>query len=231
MRITKATVCLLAGLGIAWSAAAQRGVQLQVPNLFGIWSPQVGSGSAYEMQDKDGTKKQIEMTVVGREEVNGKAGFWMELGMTDPKTNAPIYVKYLMAPGETETSAVMVKMIMMMPGQPQPIELDMNAGPMAAAMAGRAGASAPKDIRDKGEMVGTETITVPGGTFSCQHWRAKDGTGDVWVSPKVGPWGLVKMEGKDASMVLIKLITDAKDHITGTPISMQQMMQQMGRRQ
>ena len=34
---------------------------------------------------------------------------------------------------------------------------------------------------------------------------------------QVAPWGLVKMQGKDASMILTKVITDAKDHITGTP--------------
>ena len=231
MRNARSFVCLLCVLALAFTAAAQMGAPVQIPNIFGLWSPEVGSGSAYEIQDKDGTKKQFEMTVIGREEVNGKPGFWMEIGMTNPKTNGPVYIKYLMAPGQTETSAVLFKMIMMMPGQPQPIEIDMNSGPMAAAMAGRAGASAPKDIRDKGEMVGTETITVPGGTFSCQHWRAKDGTGDVWVSSKVGPWGLVKMQGKDSAVILTRLITDAKDHITGTPISMQQMMQQMGRRQ
>jgi hypothetical protein len=33
----------------------------------------------------------------------------------------------------------------------------------------------------------------------------------------VGPWGLVKSENKDSTMVLTKVITDAKDHITGTP--------------
>ena len=70
---------------------------------------------------------------------------------------------------------------------------------------------------DKAEIVGTESVTVPAGTFSCTHYRMKDGTGEAWVSDKVSPWVLVKSQDKDTSMVLAKVITDAKDHITGTP--------------
>ena len=40
---------------------------------------------------------------------------------------------------------------------------------------------------------------------------------DVWISDKVAPWGLIKSQGKDSSMTLTKVISDAQDHITGTP--------------
>jgi hypothetical protein len=40
---------------------------------------------------------------------------------------------------------------------------------------------------------------------------------------------LVKTSGKDQdSLVLVRLITNAKSHITGTPVSMQEMMKGMG---
>ncbi|MBZ5699829.1 MAG: hypothetical protein LAN18_14930 [Acidobacteriia bacterium] len=45
----------------------------------------------------------------------------------------------------------------------------------------------------------------------------KDGSADTWISDKVAPWGLVKSQGKESSMVLTKVITDAKDHITAIP--------------
>jgi hypothetical protein len=87
-----------------------------------------------------------------------------------------------------------------------------------ARASGSVQAALPKQTkRDKSELVGTESVIVPAGTFSCQHYRAKDGSSDVWISEKVAPWGLVKMQGKNNSMVLTKVITDAKDHITGTP--------------
>lgn len=48
------------------------------------------------------------------------------------------------------------------------------------------------------------------GTFTCEHRRTKDGTGDYWISDKVRPLGLVKRVGKDSSMVLLRQITGAK---------------------
>jgi hypothetical protein len=80
------------------------------------------------------------------------------------------------------------------------------------------------DIRNSAEDVGSESITVPAGTFSCEHYRAKDGSGDTWVSPKVSPLGVVKHQGKDSTMVLTKVIADAKDKIVGTPQPFNPMM-------
>jgi hypothetical protein len=76
--------------------------------------------------------------------------------------------------------------------------------------------------------VGTESITVPAGTFSCEHWTKDDGKGDVWVSSKVSPLGIVKAVDSDQTMVLTKVTTDATSHITGTPVKFdpQMMMQQ-----
>jgi hypothetical protein len=96
---------------------------------------------------------------------------------------------------------------------------------------GQGQSNIPQDIHDKADLIGTESVTVPGGTFTCEHYRAKDGTGDVWLSDKVSPWGLVKMQDKTRTMVLTKAITDAKDHITGTPKKfdpMQMMRQSQG---
>jgi hypothetical protein len=95
------------------------------------------------------------------------------------------------------------------------MEMDMSMVPQNRRMQQQTAAA---DIAEKAEAVGTESITVPAGTFTCQHYRMKDGSGDAWISDKVGPWGLVKSVDKDgSSLVLTKAITDAKDHITGTP--------------
>jgi len=73
------------------------------------------------------------------------------------------------------------------------------------------------DARDRAERVGNESVTTPAGTFTCEHWRLKDRSGDVWISDKVAPWGLVKMTGRESNMTLVRIITGAKTHITGTP--------------
>jgi len=74
------------------------------------------------------------------------------------------------------------------------------------------------DIRDKADDVGNESVTTPAGTFTAHHYRMKDGSGDFWLSEKVSPYGLIKGQGKDFTMVLTKVVTDAKDKITGTPV-------------
>jgi hypothetical protein len=100
-----------------------------------------------------------------------------------------------------------------------------------AAQARRMQQSTPSDIADKAEALGTESVTVPAGTFTCQHYRMKDGSGEAWVSDKVGPWGLVKGVNKGETMVLTKAITDAKDHITGTPKKFDPMQMMRNRQQ
>jgi hypothetical protein len=221
---TKRVVAILAMLALASPLGAQIGMGPRMPDMSGIWHPVVGSGGAYEMTNREGKKSPMEITVVGKEDVGGKTGYWMEMVVANPRAGGEMYMKYLIAPSESGVAST--RMIMQQPGQ-DPIEMDMNMN-----MGGRRmPQSTPTDIRDKAERVGTETITVPAGTFSCEHYRAKDGSSDVWVSDKVAPWGLVKSQGKDTSMVLTKVITDAKDHITGTPkkFDPMEMMRGMGK--
>ena len=89
----------------------------------------------------------------------------------------------------------------------------------------------PTDVRAVAEKVGNESVTTPAGTFNCEHYRAKDGSWEAWLSTQVTPWGLVKSTTKDTTMVLTRVITDAKDHITGTPQKFDpaEMMRGMGR--
>jgi hypothetical protein len=110
------------------------------------------------------------------------------------------------------------RMIMQTPGRP-PMEMPTQMIPENRS-------TQPADIRSDAEDLGSETITVPAGTFTCEHYRTKSG-GEVWISRKVSPYGLVKSKSNDSSMELTKVITGAKDQITGTPQPFNpQMMQQ-----
>jgi hypothetical protein len=213
-------VVMFTALVLALPLAAQM-FGPKAPSLSGIWHPVVGTGAAYEMTNQEGKKTQMEITVIGKEDVEGKTAFWTEIGMTDPRSAGPIYMKSLMSVNDSGVTSS--RMVMQMQGQ-DPMEMDMNMIPMGRGMK----QTTPANIADKAEVVGTESVTVPAGTFSCTHYRMKDGTSDAWVSDKVGPWGLVKSQGKDSSMILTKVITDAKDHITGTPkkFDPMQMMRQ-----
>jgi len=216
------TIVIFAALALATPLAAQM-FGPKTPTLSGIWHPVVGAGAAYETT-KDGKKNELEILIVGKEDVDGKPAFWLEMAMTDQRTSQPVYVKTLMS--VSDNSIISTRMVMQMPGQPDPMEMDLSTNPMGRGMK----QTTPVTIADKAEVVGTESVTVPAGTFSCTHFRMKDGSGDAWVSDKVSPWGLVKSQGKDSSTVLAKIITDAKDHITGTPkkFDMGQMMRGLG---
>ena len=68
-----------------------------------------------------------------------------------------------------------------------------------------------------GKLVGTEKITVPGGTFETKHYKhdlPKEAGGmtlDVWMSDKALPTGVVKMSGAGGiEMVLSATGTGAK---------------------
>ena len=199
------SVLLLAAL----PAAAQMGMGTPPPDLRGVFNPVVGSGATYEI-DKDGVKRNWEILVVGKEDADGKPGYWMELGVNDPKAGGQMYIKTLMVIDSKNVSPS--RIVIQMPGRPP---MDMSA--MSAMMNRGQQGPTPTDIRDRAEHVGTESVTTPAGTFTCEHYRAKDGTGDYWVSTMVTPWGLVKATGKDSNITLTRVISDAKDHITGTP--------------
>jgi hypothetical protein len=189
------------------------------PNIANIFHPEVGVGAAYEQTNRDGKKSTMEMSIVGSEMVGTQQGYWMEVGTTGRNAQEVVYGKMLVTPDDFAFH----KMVFMMPGSTQPMEMDMDATKSRSERLN-------KDL-EKWHSIGTESITVPAGTFSCDHWTKDDGKGDVWVSSKVSPMGMVKSVDNGQTMVLTKVITGAKSHITGTPVKFdpQMMMQQMGK--
>jgi len=211
-------ICAAAILAGAAAASAQmRGPGMMgggAGAMRGIFSPVVGEGAEYQMTSaNDPNPTTMGIAVVGKEDVNGVTGYWIEITTADRRSGGTMYMKMLtvVSAGNTQTT----KMIMQQPGQ-QPMEMDMSM--MQGMQSRRPPQSA--DISKQAQDMGSETITVPAGTFTCEHYRSADGD-DVWVSSKVSPWGLVKMTGARANMTLDKVITDAKDMITGTPVQMQ----------
>jgi len=213
-----AAVCIFAITVGAAAVNAQMGMR-QTPMPQGVFSPVVGSGAQYEVTSSTGVKSTLEYAVVGKETVNGKDAYWIEWTSSGgPMGSTVMKMLFSVDGGNTVTS----RMIMQMAGRP-PMEMpsQMNRGASQQ--------SRPADIHGTSELVGKEMVTTPAGTFNCEHLRAKDGSGDTWVSDKVAPWGMVKHQGSDSTMVLTKVITDAKDKIVGTPVPFNpmQMMQQM----
>ncbi len=199
-------------LGLSQLAAAQMG--MSAPDFAGVFTPVVGSGAAYEMTREAGESTPFEISVVGKE---GSA-YWIEYSMKQPHTDATVYLKNLTE--RQGDDVIMKRSILQAPGRP-PMDMSsmMKMHPMQSAQS-------KADMRAEAENLGVETITTPAGTFSCQHWRSKKDGSNYWLSDKITPWKLVKMSGKDQTMTLTRVITDAKTHITGTPVSMEEMMRQ-----
>jgi hypothetical protein len=155
----------------------------------------------------------MEIAIVGKESVGGKDGYWFEMTMATTAMGQMVSKTLTVVDGaDTVTSRTIMQM-----GNRPPMEMPMQMMKSSAQ-------KQPADIRDRAEDVGSESITTPAGTFTAEHYKMKDGSGDAWVAPKAGPYGLVKFQGKDTSMVLTKVITDAKDKITGTPVPFNPMM-------
>jgi hypothetical protein len=98
--------------------------------------------------------------------------------------------------------------------------MEMPMGMMSGM--GQRGQGAGAGDTSPGEKVGSETITVPAGTFECDHYRKQEprGTVDVWISSKVPPYGMVKMSSGEMTMVLEKVLSNETSHIKGEPQKM-----------
>jgi hypothetical protein len=204
-------------LSFAAAAHAQMGMNFfKKPNIADIFRPVVGNGAVYETQ-KGGqtTKDPTEMSVVGKESVDGKEGYWMEFSQVDAKSGKMVYAKMLV----TRDDFQFHKMVFQAPGQPA-MEMPFNPSDTARKR--------QMEDLDKWHLVGSENITVPAGTFSTQHWKKDEGAGDVWMADNVSPFSMVKYVSASETMTLTKVLTDAKDHITGPvqKFDLQQMMQQ-----
>jgi len=206
VRIAAAALCVL---GLSFATSAQMGMRMQGPPApQGVFNPVVGSGAQYQVQGREG-KRKMEISIVGTEQFEGATGYWMETMMDGD--NGSFIAKNLMVVTGPEVG---IKRMIVQPPDQDPVEFDpamMRMRPGAQAQQSRAA-----DFRKTAEKVGTESVTVPAGTFECEHWRSADG-GDVWIDTKVAPYGMVKMVNKETTMLLTKVITNAKSRITGTP--------------
>ena len=207
----KIAVVLAVVFGVATVALAQR-MQQPPPIPTFAFNPVVGSGAQYEINAKNQQKMGWTWAIVGKEGAEGADGYWMEM-RTDVPKQGEMVMKQLMVVREGVPD--IKRMIVQMTGQP-PMEMPMGmmGGMMKKGQQAAEGKESATPVK-----VGTETVTVPAGTFLCDHYRTTSGnvTADVWISSKVAPYGMVKMTSADTSMVLLKVLENETSHIKGEP--------------
>lgn len=86
---------------------------------------------------------------------------------------------------------------------------------------GPAGKSGSGGLSTNLAKVGTESVTVPAGTFECEHY-AGDASGkhsEVWISSQAPWYGLVKLVSPDGNLELQKVFKQETSQITDPPIN------------
>ena len=172
--------------------------------------PAAGGWAEYHSDSGD-----FKMMYVGHE----TAGERIEMAMSRTMRNGETtnMVMQMVVPSFPYQMSQMTEMVMQMGDQP-PMKM---SGQMLDMMRQRAPdrmAMSP-DMCARLTKVGTESVTVPAGTFSTTHYRdAQSGT-DVWVDPAV-PFGAVKVVSSQTTLVLKAKGTGGTTGIRGTPQEM-----------
>jgi len=214
---------LLAALALATARPAQAQIGMDLfkrPAITKAFHPVVGKGAVYIDAGRDGKNtRTIEIAVIGKDSFEGQEGYWMQFVSTDDQGKT-IVGKSLITPADYQ----MHRMIFQQQGQPA-MELPASMNPARKQQM--------EENFNDWHSAGTETVTVPAGTFSCDHWRNDKTHAESWTSDKVTPLGMVKsVKANGETELLSKLVDNAADRITGPvkQFDMQQMMQQMQQR-
>ena len=154
----------------------------------------VGSGAEYQISTKG---KDMDMAIVnlGNEEVDGDTGYWTEMRMNSPEMGGEMVMKQLMVVSATQSG--MKRMIMQQPGKP-PMEM----GGFMMNMMQQHQALRPRPSKGQGQAAWVNwwdgIVTVPAGTFTCQHYRTARMARDPWTCGfpcRLLPVALVKVTG------------------------------------
>jgi hypothetical protein len=200
---------------------AQMGMEMfHQPAIVKVFHPVVGKGAEYQTTSTSGgSTRTEELSLIGKDTVDGKDAYWLQMVNIDAK-------------GDTKGGKGLVtiddfqfhRMIIEVPGQGL---MEVPANMMMSAR----NRQNVQDTMSAWQSVGSETITVPAGTFSCEHWKNDKDHGELWTSDKVVPFGMVKEISANSHtvMVLVKTLDNVQDRFSGPAkqFDMQQMMMQM----
>lgn len=178
-----------------------------------VTAPPVGGYAVYDVTLPSGRVIATRFAVVGAENREGTRNIWFELWAR--RDTLPPAIGQVLVPGfPYDPSAVAAAWLQSFTAD-EPVELN----PRELANTRR---SLPPQVRNivdgckSASLVGTESVTVPAGTFRAQHYRNALRGSDIWVSSDV-PFGIVKMSDAQqrGSMVLTRMGKDGKSSFGG----------------
>jgi hypothetical protein len=223
-RMMGVLVLLVLGASVPVLAQMQMGMGMEMfsrPAIMKVFHPVVGKGALYQSNSTSGGRNRMEeWSLLSKDTVDGKDAYWMQMVNTD--TNGGITGGKALV---TVDNFQFHRMIVDVPGQGL-MEIPANMLMMSAR-----NRQNMQDSFNQWQSVGSETVTVPAGTFSCEHWRNDKDHEDLWTSDKVVPFGMVKEVStrSQSVMLLVKTLDNVQDRYSGPAkkFDMQQMMQQM----
>lgn len=158
---------LIFSLGLFTLLAASSTAQVDVPRFAGLWCPRTGSSAVYRVTDKLEEVESISLVVTGH----------FEIATTYAGLDQHTIVQRFRQSGGS--APVLESVAAREPGltaRELPGGLLRGAGPPVLAV-------------QVGNPVGQETLVVPAGSYDCAHYKM--GQADVWLSPRVSPYGIV----------------------------------------
>ena len=181
-------------------------------------APAVGSWVEYDFQAQ-GQAGRSRIAVVGTETRDGRELSWYEMSF-DAGGNSGI-MKMLAEGGFYHAMAEkkIVEMVVKVAGQPAM----KFSGAMVERMLGQMSSDPASEFGkacEDAERVGSESVTVPAGTFDAVHYRLTSGEsqGDAWIVEGM-PFGMIKWTGSGGEAVeLVDRGDDAVSQLTETPM-------------
>jgi hypothetical protein len=172
------------------------------------FTPVVGQWAEYQMTPKGEKSMTMRISIVGREDDD----YWYETVMTGEKGEKMI--SKMLVSGDPQDTENLKRMIVKSGDEPA-MEMPVQ---MMAMMGGMEEAEESETEAAMADL-GSESVTVPAGTFDANHWQftADDGVFDAWIRAGVGPYGVVKSSSEDFEMVLVAQGDKAATLITETP--------------
>ncbi len=160
MNVTKPSLAASLLVLVVATPASPQAAARNIPPAF--WKPVVGSGAAYVMDEmldsRTPLKMEMTITVTGTEAVAGKTGYWVEMANRDARFGTG-RTRLLYVGDRTHLD---IKKMLFQVGN----------GPLTEMPTGDTDEKESATTHDL-ELLGTEPITTPAGTFVCQHYRTK----------------------------------------------------------
>ena len=196
-----------------------------VNRLIGSFAPKTGAWSEYALFDMTtGRRAVMRMSIVGVE----SDSYWYETIIKEGEESKIVKMMITGDPNDPEN----IKRLIVKSGQEKAQEMDRDSLQKIRIQAGRtieeqSGIPAGSDVSLKDIETGVGVVTVPAGTFDVSLHKIVDTSGAVYAEYKysgdIRPFGVVSLESKNTTMVLVGYGDGAKSLITEEAVMMHRL--------